>query len=307
MIPDHPLPAPGNPGSPEETVMITIRADNPSPLTGPGTNSFLVGPGRAAGGGLALIDPGPDLPAHRAAILDAAEGRIEAILITHPHMDHSGGAAAIAAATGAPVIGFGDIMAGRSAMIQGLGDIDELGGGEGLDHLFSPDRTLRDGEQIAGSGWSLTALHLPGHSAGHLGFADEARGQIFTGDLVFDWSTTLISPPDGDLADYMRSLSRLEAMGSGRLIPAHGAQITAPRERLRELAAHRRMRTAQILAALATAPDTAQGLARRIYDLPPDFLPVATRNVLAHLLALLELGAVRHEAPLTVTTTFFRE
>ena len=286
--------------------MITIRADNPSPLTGPGTNSFLVGPGRAGGGGLALIDPGPDLPAHRAAILDAAEGRIEAILITHAHLDHSAGARMIAGATGAPIMAFGTATAGRSALMQSLADHDGIGGGEGLDPALIPDRLLRDQEVIEGTGWALTALHLPGHAAGHLCFADLSADRILTGDLIFDWSSTLISPPDGDLADYMRSLARLEAMAPNQLIPAHGGAIAAPHQRLRELAAHRRMRTAQILAALADGPDTAEGLAHRIYDVPPALMGAAARNVLAHLLSLLEPGAVRYEGALSFTTVFSR-
>lgn len=271
--------------------MIRIRADNPSPLTGPGTNSFLIGRG-GSGGGYALLDPGPDLPAHRAAILAAAEGRIEAILVSHAHLDHSGGAAALARATGAPILAYGTAEAGRSPLMARLAESGAVGGGEGLDHDLRPDRLLGDGERVEGSGWALTALHLPGHAAGHLCFLDEGAGVVFSGDLVFDWATTLISPPDGDLGAYFRSLARLEALAPAALLPAHGEAIAAPGARLAELAAHRRMRTGQILAALAQAPDSAEGLARRIYDIPPALLPAATRNVLAHLLALLDEGVV---------------
>lgn len=279
---------------------IRLRADNPSPLTGAGTNSFLVG----SDGGYALIDPGPDLPTHRKAILAASGGRIEAILITHAHLDHSAGAMALAQATGAPILAFGVAEAGRSPLMQRLAG--EVGGGEGLDQALRPDRMLADGERITGSGWAMTALHLPGHAAGHLAFLDEAGGRVFSGDLVFDWSTTLISPPDGDLADYMRSLARLDGLAAGHLLPAHGEAITAPAARLAELAAHRRMRSEQVLAALSQAPGDAQGLARRIYDIPPALLPAAARNVLAHLLALLAEGAVRHEGALAVEAVFHR-
>lgn len=280
--------------------MIRIRADNPSPLTGPGTNSFLIGGPR----GYALIDPGPDLPAHRAAILAASGGRIEAILVSHAHLDHSGGVAAMARATGAPVLAFGGAEAGRSARMARLAETGAVGGGEGLDPGFRPDRLLADGETASGSGWTLTALHLPGHAAGHLCFLDEAAGAVFSGDLVFGWSTTLISPPDGDLGDYMRSLARLVALAPARLEPAHGEAITAPQPRLAELAAHRRMRTEQILTALAQSPGTAESLARRIYDVPPALLPAAARNVLAHLLALLDQGVVMHEGRLIPQVTF---
>lgn len=280
--------------------MIRIRADNPSPLTGSGTNSFLIGGPR----GYALIDPGPDLPAHRAAILAASGGRIEAILVSHAHLDHSGGVAAMAAATGAPVLAFGGAEAGRSVLMARLAEAGAVGGGEGLDHGFRPDRLLADGESVAGTGWALTALHLPGHAAGHLGFWDESAGAVFSGDLVFDWATTLISPPDGDLGDYFRSLARLEAMAPARLEPAHGETINGPAARLAELAAHRRMRTAQILAALAEAPGNAEGLARRIYDVPAGLLPAAARNVLAHLLALLDQKSVAHDDPLSPQAVF---
>lgn len=281
--------------------MIRIRAANPSPLTGTGTNSFLIG-GPA---GYALIDPGPDLAAHRAAILDAAGGRIEAILLTHAHLDHSGGARAMAQATGAPILAFGTAEAGRSALMRRFAASGTIAGGEGLDHELRPDRLLTDGERIEGSGWALTALHLPGHAAGHLGFMDDSAGTVLSGDLVFDWSTTLISPPDGDLGDYFRSLARLDALAPKALLPAHGEAIASPQARLAELAAHRRMRTGQILAALAQAPDNAEGLARRIYDVAPTLLAAATRNVLAHLLALLDEGAVTHAGPLDAGAVFF--
>ena len=283
--------------------MICIRADNPSPLTGPGTNSFLIG----GPGGYALIDPGPDLAAHRAAILAASGGRIEAILITHPHLDHSEGAQALAQATGAPILAFGGAEAGRSPLMQRFVETGEVGGGEGLDHALRPDRLLHDGEKVAGSGWALTVLHLPGHAAGHLCFLDEAGGAVFSGDLVFDWSTTLISPPDGDLGDYFRSLARLEALAPTTLIPAHGAAITTPTARLTELAAHRRMRSEQILTALAQAPGNATDLAGRIYDIPPALMHAAARNVLAHLLALLDQGLVAHEGTLRADTLFHRQ
>ena len=166
-----------------------ITADNPSPLTGPGTNTFLLG--RAS---IAVIDPGPDLPAHRAAILAAAgPGRISHILVTHAHLDHSGGARALAQATGAPILGFGPPEAGRSALMQRLARDGGLEGGEGLDHGFNPDIRLTDGQSVETDEWVLTALHTPGHFAGHLSF--QWGNQILCGDVVMGWATTVISPP----------------------------------------------------------------------------------------------------------------
>lgn len=276
-------------------MLKTILAPNPSPLTGPGTNTFLLG--RRA---IAVIDPGPDLASHRQAILAAGGGRISHIFVTHAHLDHSEGAAALAQATGAPVFAFGDADSGRSLLMESLGEI--AGGGEGRDTAFRPDHLLRDGDLIAGDGWSLRAVHTPGHMGNHLSFLWD--DQLFCGDLVLGWSSTLISPPDGDLVDYFRSLDRIDALSPRRLLPAHGAPIDDPAPRLAELRAHRRQRSAQILHALRNGPADAATLARRIYDVPPQLLPAATRNVLAHLIALTELGALSAPGPITPETEF---
>lgn len=261
-----------------------ILAPNPSPLTGPGTNSFLIG-----SRDVAVIDPGPDDPAHLAAISSAAAGRISHIFVTHAHRDHSAGARRLSQMTGAPVLAFGDALSGRSPVMQQLAAQGLVGGGEGLDPDFAPDRLLRDGETVETGEWSLTAWHTPGHCGGHLCFMDGET--MFCGDIVMGWSSTIISPPDGDLADYMRSLDRIVTLAPRRLLPAHGAPIETPSGRIAELAAHRRDRTAQILAALRHRPDSAAGLAARIYDVAPPLMGAATRNVLAHLVALTTLGA----------------
>ncbi|MDS9468477.1 MBL fold metallo-hydrolase [Paracoccus sp. MBLB3053] len=275
-----------------------ITAPNPSPLTGPGTNSFLLGRD-----GIAVIDPGPDLPEHRAALVAAAgSGRITHIFVTHAHLDHSGGARALAQETGAPVYGFGPATAGRSDLMQRLSREGDLSGGEGLDRDFVPDHALRDGELVETDEWSLRAIHTPGHFAGHLSF--QSGEQIFCGDVVMGWSSTLISPPDGDLADYFRTLARLGALAPRRLLPAHGEAIEDPAARIADLATHRRSRTAQILAALRAEPGSAAEIAARIYDVPAHLLPAATRNVLAHLIALAEIGAVSTGEPLESRAKF---
>ena len=263
---------------------LRILAPNPSPLTGPGTTTFLLGEREVA-----VIDPGPDDPGHLAAIVQAGQGRISHILVTHAHLDHSAGARRLSKMTGAPVLAFGDALSGRSPMMRRLAGTG-IGGGEGLDMGFAPDIALRDDDVIGGEGWRLTALHTPGHSGGHLSFVWEDR--IFCGDLVMGWSSTIISPPDGDLADYLRSLDRLAQIRPRRLLPAHGEAIEDPLARLSDLAAHRRQRSAQILAALRDGPADAATLAARIYEVPPALMPAAARNVLAHLLALTDLGAV---------------
>lgn len=276
---------------------LRILAPNPSPLTGPGTNTFLIG-----GQQVAVIDPGPNDPQHLARIVEAGQGRITHILVTHAHRDHSAGAAALSQMTGAPVLAFGDALAGRSSVMQRLAETAHLGGGEGLDLAFRPDQVLHHDQIIQTASWQIRALHLPGHQAGHLCF--EWQDMVFCGDLVMGWSSTIISPPDGDLTDYMRSLDHLVALGARRLLPGHGDPIDAPATRIAELAAHRRARTAQIIAALRQGPADSETLARRIYDVPPHLIPAATRNVLAHLIALNQLGAVETAGTLSVLSSF---
>ena len=267
-----------------------VLAPNPSAMTGPGTNSFLIGEEE-----IAVIDPGPDDPAHIRAILDAAEGRISHILVTHAHLDHSAGVARLAEATGAPVFAYGPADSGRSPGMARLAQTGLAGGGEGIDLAFRPDIPLRHGEVLRSAEWTIEALHTPGHMGGHLSF--RLGDAVFCGDLVMGWSTTLISPPDGDLVDYFRSLDLLAGMAPRILYPAHGDPVTDPLPRLAELAAHRRHRTGQILSALDQAGGTAADLAARIYAVPQHLMPAAERNVLAHLLALADLGAAACDGP----------
>lgn len=266
-----------------------VLAPNPSAMTGPGTNSFLIGEREVA-----VIDPGPDDPTHIQAILDMAEGRISHILVTHAHLDHTAGVARLAQATRAPVFAFGPADSGRSPTMARLAATG-LNGGEGADTGFRPDIELRHGEELRSSDWTLQALHTPGHMGGHLSF--RLGDAIFCGDLVMGWSTSIISPPEGDLVDYFRSLDLLARLAPRVLYPAHGDPITAPLPRLEELAAHRRLRSAQILGALDAGPGTAAELAARIYTIPAHLMPAAERNVLAHLLALADLGAVAGDGP----------
>lgn len=266
-----------------------VLAPNPSAMTGPGTNSFLIGEREVA-----VIDPGPDDPAHIEAILDMAEGRISHILVTHAHLDHTAGVARLAQATRAPVFAFGPADSGRSPTMARLAATG-LNGGEGADTGFRPDIELRHGEELRSSDWTLQALHTPGHMGGHLSF--RLGDAIFCGDLVMGWSTSIISPPEGDLVDYFRSLDLLARLAPRVLYPAHGDPIADPLPRLEELAVHRRLRSAQILAALDAGPGTAAELAARIYTIPAHLMPAAERNVLAHLLALADLGAVAGDGP----------
>ena len=276
-----------------------ILAPNPSPLTGPGTNSWLIGSDHVA-----VIDPGPDDPDHVRALLAAGQGRITHIFVTHAHNDHSGAAPALSQATGAPVLAFGGALDGRSGAMRRLAASGHGGGGEGLDLSFRPDIVLHDGQVIETPDWQLRAWHTPGHAASHLCLGWEDH--VFCGDLLLAWATTLISPPDGDLTAFLNSLDRVEALAPARLWPGHGEPITQPLARINALREHRRSRTAQILAALSDGPAHAADLARRLYDVPAVLLPAATRNVLAHLIALDAIGAGRFDGQADDSTMFSR-
>jgi glyoxylase-like metal-dependent hydrolase (beta-lactamase superfamily II) len=292
----HGVPVPVAPG------VCRVVAANPSPMTFTGTATYLVGERD-----LAIIDPGPDDPAHVAAVLAAVPpgGRVRAILVTHSHRDHSGAVPAMRAATGAPVWAFGPHGEGRSPGMAILAADAALGGGEGADTGFAPDRRLREGEVVEGEGWRLLALHTPGHLSNHLSFALDGTGILFTGDTVMGWNTTLVSPPDGDMAAFMASLRRLQTRRDALFLPGHGNPVRDPQAMLAWQIAHREGREASILAALADGAADAAALARRIYvGLEPRLLPAAARNVLAHLLALEDAGRVRRLGPLSASAPF---
>ncbi|KIN61219.1 Metallo-beta-lactamase family protein [Sulfitobacter noctilucae] len=292
-------------GTPQELEpgLRRIVAPNPSPMTYRGTNTYLLGTK-----GLAVIDPGPESAAHLDAILGAVgpDQHISHIIVTHSHVDHSPLSRPLAAATGAPVLAFGDATAGRSAVMQELSRNGEIGGGEGIDLAFAPDQTLADGAWIHGDGWQLEALHTPGHIGNHLCLA--WGDACLTADHVMGWASSLVSPPDGDLTDFMASCAKLAQRDWRVFYPGHGGAIDAPAQRLDWLIQHRKGRESDIIAALRHGPATASTIAAGIYtETPAALLGAATRNVLAHLVDLTVNSRVRADGPLHAKAIFALE
>lgn len=266
-----------------ETLHPLIRrvlADNPSPFTYWGTQTYLVG----NGAGVAVIDPGPDLEQHIDAVLEAlGSARVEALVCTHTHRDHSPATRALKKITGAPIIGCAPLA------------LDDSGprADAAFDSDYLPDHVLADGERIAGDGWTLEAVATPGHTSNHLCFALQEADALFTGDHVMGWSTTVVSPPDGDMAAYMASLDRLMRRTDRIYYPAHGDPIEQPQRFVRGLAGHRKHREGQILRLLGEGEAAISAMVGKMYvGVDPKLHPAAGRSVLAHLIDLEARGLV---------------
>lgn len=258
-----------------------VLARNASPFSYTGTQTYIVGSGEVA-----VIDPGPlgDDPEHVGALLHILEGeRVAAILCTHTHRDHSPAATPLAKATGAPIIGCARLV------------IDDAGprADASFDTTYFPDRVLADGEKVTGPGWTLGAVATPGHTSNHLCFVLEEEKALFSGDHVMGWSTTVVSPPDGDMADYMKSLALLMERDDAVYYPAHGKPVDNPKRLVRGMMGHRKQREGQILRLLergtgtipAMVADMYKGIDKRLHG-------AAGRSVLAHLIDLRDRGVV---------------
>jgi glyoxylase-like metal-dependent hydrolase (beta-lactamase superfamily II) len=261
-----------------EPLVRRVLAPNGSPFTYTGTQTYLVGTHE----GLAVIDPGPDDAGHLAALEAAIAGvPVLAICCTHTHRDHSPAAAPLAARTGAPIVGCAPLV-----LVS-----DEPRADVPFDPGYAPDRVLTDGEHMAGPGWTLTAVATPGHTSNHLCFALDEDGALFTGDHVMGWSTTVVAPPDGDMADYMASLEKLYARDDRIYYPAHGPAVRKPKQLVRGMIGHRRQRERQILKLLGEDARAIADLVPLMYKGVPEFLwPAAGQSVLAHLLDLERRG-----------------
>jgi glyoxylase-like metal-dependent hydrolase (beta-lactamase superfamily II) len=260
-----------------------VVADNPGAFTLFGTGTYIVGRERVA-----VIDPGPDDAAHVAALLRALEGQeVSHIVVTHTHRDHSPAAKPLQAATGAPIWGCGPHGSGRP---EHAGEQVEEGG----DAAYAPDRQMADGEALEGDGWTLEAVWTPGHTSNHLCFRLAEEDALFSGDHVMGWSTTIVSPPDGDMRRYMASLKKLIDRAERRYWPTHGAPIEQPQGFVAQLLEHRHERERQILACLKAGTRTIPAMVARMYTDVPQFLhKAAARSVLSHIINMTEDGRLR--------------
>ncbi len=282
--------------------LLRVRAPNPSPMTYSGTNSYIVGKET-----LAIIDPGPVLTEHRDALQRAIAGRpVSHVIVTHSHLDHAPLAPQIGADLNAPVVAFGKSEAGRSSVMKDLAARGFAGGGEGVDTDFAPDVCVPDGTLIEGDGWQFEVIHTPGHMGNHICLAWDDI--VFTGDLVMGWASSLVSPPDGDLTDFMASCERLLARNARVLHAGHGELIGDPTDRLKWLISHRQMRSDMIMTALHSQPKTIDELTAEIYiDVSPNLRAAAARNVFAHLIDLTGRHLVRPLGELHENAQFTRK
>lgn len=264
-----------------EPLVRRVLAPNPSPFTYTGTQTYLVGTEAE----VAVIDPGPDDPDHIAALVAAiGDAKVTAIVCTHTHRDHSPAADPLRAVTGAPVIGCAPLVI----------ESDIPRADAPFDQTYAPDRVLEDAESISGEGWTLTAVATPGHTSNHLCFELEETGALFTGDHIMGWSTTVVVPPDGNMADYMASMEKIYEREDRIYYPAHGPAVEKPRQLVRGMIGHRRQRERQILKHLSDGPATIPDMVARMYvGLDPRLVPAAGQSVLAHLLDLESRDVVR--------------
>ncbi|CAM3299209.1 MULTISPECIES: MBL fold metallo-hydrolase [Sphingomonas] len=265
-----------------EPLVTRVLAPNASPFTYTGTQSHVVGDRDVA-----VIDPGPDDPAHIEALTRAIAGRtVVAILITHHHRDHSPASRPLARLTGAPVVGAAPFAP----------DYDGGRSDAAFDRDYAPDRILAEGEAVGGDGWTLGAIATPGHTSNHLAFELPETKALFSGDHVMGWSTSIVSPPDGDMAAYMASLEKLMERDDRVYYPGHGEAVDNPQRLVRGMLGHRKQREGQILRLLASEAQSIAAMTTRMYvGLNPKLIPAAERSVLAHLYDLRNRGLVREE------------
>lgn len=273
-----------------------VIAENPSKFTYRGTGTYIVGEGEVA-----VVDPGPNLPSHRDALHAALQGeRVTAILVTHCHGDHSPLAAWLREETGAPTYAFGPHPAPDPDDDDAQEELEEeIAEGqkveEAIDLAFTPDVRVADGEIAArGPGWTIRGVFTPGHTSNHMCFAFEEEGVLFPGDHVMGWSTTVVSPPDGDMAAYVESLRKVAGRHDRVYWPTHGPSIPEPRRYVEALVRHRLQREQQVLDAVRSGLVEIPAIVASLYaNVDEKLHKPAGRSVLAHLVKLVDEGQVR--------------
>lgn len=258
-----------------------VVANNPGPFTYLGTGVYIIGHGEVA-----VIDPGPLMDGHVEVLLKALEGEIVShIFVTHGHMDHSPAARPLAALTGATIYACGEPVKPTESEVR-MEAGDDLG--------FKPDVEIEDGAVFEGPGWTIEAVFTPGHTSHHMAYALREENALFPGDHIMGWSTTVISPPDGDMGDYLRSLEKVRDRNFDTLWPTHGPPVREVRPFVEAYIGHRRGREAQILGQLAKGPASIKAMVPIMYaDVDPRLHPAACHSVLAHMLQLVKEGRVQ--------------
>jgi glyoxylase-like metal-dependent hydrolase (beta-lactamase superfamily II) len=277
--------------------VVRVTAANAGPFTFAGTNTYLAG-----GGDVAIIDPGPDLPEHFEAVRSAIGGRkVSGIFVTHAHRDHTDLLPRLIELTGAPVY-----AEGRHRAFRPLRALEANVLEASADHDFNPGSELADGETISGDGWTLQAVHTPGHTASHCAFALPEQGILFSGDHVMGWSTSIVAPPDGAMAAYMASLHKLLTRGDRQYFPGHGGPVTNPKTFTKALIAHRKMRERAILQRLRTGDMLIPQIVAALYrGLDPRLNGAAALSVFAHLEHLIEQGRAGTDGGVLLSGCYF--
>ncbi|MDC0195987.1 MBL fold metallo-hydrolase [Gammaproteobacteria bacterium] len=272
-----------------------IVANNPGPFTFKGTGTYIIGHGKVA-----VIDPGPRDEKHVEAMMVALDGEeITHQLVTHTHNDHSPAAKLIKARTGAKTYGFGPHGSGK----YGKGFAVEAGG----DTDFIPDIALLDGDVIKGENWTINCIHTPGHTSNHLCFHLDQENALFPGDHVMGWSTTVVSPPDGDVFEYMNSLRKLAERSDRIYYPTHGAPIKSPQRFVRAILVHRKMRESQILDCLDKEIYTIPFMVEQMYkDLDERLIGAAQQSIFAHIIDLSNRGIIKPQDEISIDSEFYR-
>ena len=280
-----------------------ITAPNPSPMTFKGTNTYILGNKEK----ICIIDPGPDNEDHYSKIkVILNEETASHILVTHSHLDHSPLAKKISDDFSIPIYAHGKLVAGRSEFMKKiLKSSSDIGGFEGLDMNFKPDFYLKESQVLKGEDWSLEVVYTPGHLSDHLCFAIQGTNILFSGDIVMGWTSTLISPPDGDVGQYFYSLDKLLKRNEDLYFPGHGSPVENAKEYVSNLKKHRIDRENQILSILKKKPRNCSQIAKEIYKSQSAAIIYAgSRNVLAHLLNLLERKMVSSKTPISSDNYF---